>query len=541
MRRLIRAHLRIQEGNALNSTQSKLFQAISRRTLFKKMPGYLSGIASLPLVAGLTGCESKSSVNCIKMGVTSRTRVLDPRQATDALSSRLNRLIYRQLIDFNSAFEPIPDLASWEEVTPTHYRFTLLQRPKFHHGTNLSAEDVVLTFESILNPKEGSPLRGSLKHILKVIAVNDNQIDFHLSHPDSLFVGRLVIGILPSDLLKKQHNFLKQPVGCGACQFVSSTEQKLVLERPDKVLLEFIPVKDATVRVLKLRKGELDIIQNDLSPELLRYCHQRPDLHVRSHFGTSFAYIGFNFEDPLLAHLKMRQAIAYAINRQLIVDTLFDGEARLAGGLLVPEHWCGVADLKGYDYKPDKAKTLITELKQQTDLVKPYLNEQGNIQLSYKTSSDPTRIRLATIYQAELRKVGIDLKIQSYDWGTFYSDIKQGRFQLYSLAWVGIKSPDIFQYVFDSKAIPPRGANRGRYRDAEADALIEAAGKTQLLTQEAAIYRKLQRHLQATLANLPLWYENQYAVTADGVQGYELYSDGRFDGLLQVHKTVTAV
>ncbi|BBN59711.1 ABC transporter substrate-binding protein [Hydrogenovibrio marinus] len=511
---------------------------MDRRTFFKRTSSGLAGLAVWPSISLLAGCETHSSASQILVGVTSRTRVLDPRQATDALSSRLNRLIYRQLIDFNESFEPIPDLATWEMVSPTQYRFTLKVRPRFHHGKQLSSEDVVATFDSILDPKQGSPLRGSLKHITSAVALNDTQFDFHLAHPDTLFVGRLVIGILPKDLIEQDHSFLSSPIGCGACRFLSMDEQRLVLQRPDKTTLEFIPVKDATVRVLKLRKGELDLIQNDLSPELLNYCHHRDDLVVSSHFGTSFAYIGFNFEDPLLSKLEMRQALAHGINRPLIIDTLFAGEARLAGGLLVPEHWCGVPDLKGFDYDPDKARALLSELRKQTDLIKPYLNEAGEIQLSYKTSSDPTRIRLATIYQAELKKIGIALDIQSYDWGTFYSDIKKGRFQLYSLAWVGIKSPDIFQYVFDSDAIPPRGANRGRYRDAEADTLIREAGEAQSLAEEAKLYRQLQRHLQDTLAAMPLWYENQYAVMRKGVEGYQLYSDGRFDGLLKVKKMV---
>ncbi|WP_245595663.1 ABC transporter substrate-binding protein [Hydrogenovibrio kuenenii] len=513
-------------------------QAMDRRTFFKRSSVGLTGFTLLPAVSLLSGCKTQANANQILVGVTSRTRVLDPRQATDALSSRLNRLIYRQLIDFNESFEPVPDLASWEKLSPTQYRFTLQERPQFHHGKQLDADDVVATFNSILDPKEGSPLRGSLKHIISVKAINDAQFDFYLAHPDTLFVGRLVIGILPKDLIDQKNSFLSEPIGCGACSFISMDEQRLVLQRPDKTTLEFIPVKDATVRVLKLRKGELDVIQNDLSPELLNYCHHRDDLVVESHFGTSFAYIGFNFEDPLLSRLEMRQALAHGINRPSIIKTLFAGEARLAGGLLVPEHWCGVPDLNGFDYDPDKSRALLNELRKQTDLIKPYLNEKGEIQLSYKTSSDPTRIRLATIYQAELKKIGIALDIQSYDWGTFYSDIKKGRFQLYSLAWVGIKSPDIFQYVFDSNAIPPRGANRGRYRDAEADALIREAGKTQSLTEEAKLYRQLQRHLETTLAAMPLWYENQYAVMRKGIEGYQLYSDGRFDGLLKVKKTI---
>jgi peptide/nickel transport system substrate-binding protein len=208
----------------------------------------------------------------------------------------------------------------------------------------------------------------------------------------------------------------------------------------------------------------------------------------------------------------------------------------LAGGLLVPEHWSGAAQLRGFAYDPERAKALLKLVEIPPGLVKFNKQNQPIIELSYKTSNDPTRIRLATIYQSQLKNIGIHLNIQSYDWGTFYNDIKQGRFQLYSLAWVGIKSPDIFQYAFDSSAIPPAGANRGRYRDPQTDTLILQASQTQDLGEQAVLYQQLQARLQDNLAHLPLWFEDQYSVTRQGVSGYTLYSDGRMDGLLQVQK-----
>lgn len=491
-------------------------------------------------LTGLVGCHSKPQNTQILVGITARPRMLDPRKATDALSSRVNRLLYRQLIDFNERFEVVPDLASWQQLSDTRYVFTLQETSEFHNGQSLTAEDVVATYRSLLDPDFGSAHRGSLKGITSIKALNPTQVEFVLDKPDALFVGRLVIGILPKNLVEKKHLFHEKPIGSGPCEFVSLSEQKLIIQRRnDKVQLVFIPVKDATVRVLKLKKGELDIIQNDLSPELVQYCLKQSELMVSWHKGTNFGYIGFNFEDPLLAQSELRKAIAHGIDRQSIVDAMFAGHARLAGGLLVPEHWCGVENMPAYDYNPQKAKALLKNLdfsKFPPGLVTYNERNEPVITLSYKTSNDPTRIRLATIYQSQLKQIGIHLNIQSYDWGTFYSDIKKGRFQLYSLAWVGIKSPDIFQYVFDSNAIPPSGANRGRYRDDKADQLIRLAGNTQDLAKQAQLYQELQRHLQETLATMPLWYEDQYTVSRKGVYGNVLYSDGRLDGLLDCQK-----
>lgn len=497
----------------------------SRRALFKTL---------LPLAGlGLAACNRSENPQILRMGVNARPRMLDPRKATDALSSRVNRLLYRQLVDFNARFEAVPDLADWQMLHPLHYRFSLKARSRFHNGQRLTAADVVATYQSVLDPDFGSPHQGSLKNIKEVLQVNESQVDFILKEADPLFAGRLVIGILPKSLIETHHPFHEQPLGSGACRFVSLNEQKLVLQRSDKVLLEFVNVKDPTVRVLKLQKGEIDLLQNDLSPELIQYCERQAGLQVQWQHGTGFGYLGFNFDDPLLAQQAVREAIAYGIDRQAIITALFNGHARLAGGLLVPEHWAGVADINGFAYNPELARAKLAE----AQIPSKVRNAEGLIELSFKTSNDPTRIRLATIYQSQLRAIGIHLNIQSYDWGTFYSDIKQGRFQLYSLAWVGIKSPDIFQYVFASNAIPPSGANRGRYRDREADRLIALAASQTQLDEQAQTYRTLQRHLQQTLAAMPLWYEDQYAVSRDNVSGMRLYADGRLDGLLEVHKT----
>lgn len=483
----------------------------------------LLGTLAAPLAACSRGAPQQTQA--IRMGVDNRPRSLDPRFATDALSSRVNRLLYRGLTDFDAQFKPTADLATWQQLSPLQWRFQLIEQPSFHHGRRLQADDVVATLQSILDKRTASPLRGSLMHVVSVQAVGPREILFTLSKQDPLLPGRLNIGILPADLLRQGHDFNRQPVGCGPCQFEQADAQQTRLRRPDGVKLAFIKVKDPLVKVLKLRKGELDLIQDGLSPELAAYCARQPELKAQWHHGTSFAYIGFNFQDPLLADMRVRRVIAHGLDREAIVRYLFQGHARLAGGLLVPEHWAGLRDFTGYAYDPDKARALLQAAGHRLPL-----------KLIYKTSANPLRLRLATIYQAMLRKVGIELEIQSFDWGTFYADIKAGRFQLYSLAWVGVKSPDIFQYVFHSKAVPPAGANRGRFADAEVDRLIEAALKAPDVATQAQLYRQLQQRLAEQVAMVPLWYEDQYAIQRRVLSDYPVYADGRYDGLLQVNK-----
>jgi peptide/nickel transport system substrate-binding protein len=151
--------------------------------------------------------------------------------------------------------------------------------------------------------------------------------------------------------------------------------------------------------------------------------------------------------------------------------------------------------------------------------------------LDYKTSADPFRLRLASILQAQLAAVGIEVDLRSYDWGTFYGDVKSGNFQLYSLTWVGLKTPDSFRYLFHSGSVPPHGANRGRYRSGEADGLIEAAERLDDASGQSAVYRRLQEVLLAQLPYVPLWYEDHIAVHRAGITGYRIALDGNYDGL----------
>ena len=491
--------------------------SFNRRTLFA-----LGGV--LPLL----GCTASEPLppNRFRLGVSGRPRTLDPRHATDALSSRINRLLYAAPVDFNDRFEPVPALMHWTQTGRREWLFTLQGTPKFHDGTPLTARDVSATYASVLDPVTASPHRGGLQHVKRVRALDEQRVLFELKRIDALFPGRLTIGILPHRLIAAGHDFNRAPVGSGPCRFVSATEQVTRLQRADGALLDFIKVKDPLVQVLKLRKGELDWIQGGLSPELVRYCAARPELTVQWHHGTNFAYIGFNFRDRWLSQQPIREAIAHGIDRGAIVSALFGGHARLAGGLLPPEHWAGLKDWSGYPYDPERARCLLDEV----------LGPGRRLALSYKTSANPLRLRLATIYQSMLRGVGIDLSIQSYDWGTFYADIKAGRFQLYSLAWVGIKSPDIFQYVFHSNAVPPAGANRGHYVNTKVDRLIEAALADEDMAEQRAHYLQLQQVLAQTVAQVPLWYEDQYAVMHRSVQGFTLAADGRYDGVLTLRR-----
>ncbi len=517
------------EYGSLTSICSNLRSHIS--AFIRRLHGFQLNRRMWLMVFGLVsivGCTESLPDHTLRFGLANSPTNLDPRYATDAISARINRLLYSRLVDFGEGTIPIPALASWRELSPTHYRFDLQEsRPLFHNGARLSANDVKATYASILNPATASPHRGILQIITRIDTPNENTVDFFLKQPDALFPGYLVIGILPANLIANGYPFHDHPIGSGPFQFLERPDDtRLVIARQvDGQRVEFLRIPDPTVRTLKLLAKEIHLLQNDLPPELVTYLSAHKGITLQQRQGANFAYLGFNQLDPVVSQELVRKAIAHAIDREHIIQFVLRGRARPAQGLFPPEHWAGHASLPGYTYDPEKAKRLLKEAG---------FDHDHRPTITYKTSTDPFRLRLATIIQYQLDQVGIDVSIQSHDWGTFYGDIKSGRFQMYSLAWVGVKSPDIFRYAFHSDAIPPVGANRGHFADAIADRLMTQAEQTLNRQEQQTLYRTLQVRLLDTLPYVPLWFEDHYALASTSITGYQLSADGNFDGLSHV-------
>ena len=495
-------------------------------TALMKISRALILVGGLLTVLLLDACSTPSH-QVLRFGLASAPVSLDPRFATDAASERINRLLYRQLVDFDAAFHPVPALATWQQMAPDHYRFILGQTGRrFHDGSRLTANDVKATYDFILEAGHASPHRATLDMVRDIRVVDADTVDFYLNRADPLFPGRLVIGILPASQIASGRAFNNHPLGSGPFEMVAwPSPGQLQLRRiKDGQLFEFLVVRDPTVRILKLQRGELDMVQNDLPPELIRYAAARPDLKVVKGKGSNFTYLGFNMQDPVVGKLAVREAIAYALDRDAIIRYVLGGAARPASALLPPDHWAGDPGLAQYPYDPDHARALL----------KAAGYAKGQLSIVYKTSNDPFRIRLATIIQQQLDAVGINVDLRSYDWGTFYGDIKAGRFQMYSLSWVGIKMPDIFHYAFYSSSIPPQGANRGHFASPVADRLIDAAQATADPAQEAEYYRQLQNYLWQQLPYVPLWYEDNIVIERRTIEGYTLARDGNYDGLENV-------
>ena len=411
----------------------------------------------------------------------------------------------------------IPDLAErWETPDPLTYIFHLRQGVKFHDGRELTSADVKFTFDSIISGSVKTPKRGAFRLVASTEAPDAHTFVFHLREPYASFLFGLTrpsVGIVPRD---SDAGISQRPVGSGPFRFVSAVrDEEIVLERnpdyfggaPAIERVRFRIVPDAIVRALELRKGSADVEINSLTPDMSATLAKLPGLAVDEQPGTPLAYISFNFEDPILAHREVRQALAYATDRASLVKYLLHGQARLATGLLPPNHWAFDPDVAQYGYDPARAEQLL-------DAARFPRGPDGiRFHLALKTSTDES-VRLTSAAIADQwKRVGVALDLRPLEFATFFSDISRGSFQLYTLRWVGANNdPDIFEYVFGSRKIPPDGANRGRYRNPALDSLLDSARVEMDQEKRKAILWQIQKIVAEDEPYINLWYPDNVCV-----------------------------
>ena len=218
---------------------------------------------------------------------------------------------------------------------------------------------------------------------------------------------------------------------------------------PKIARVRFSVVPDAITQSLELEKGSGDVAVNSLPMDSLPVLAKQPNLQLEETGGTEIQYLGFNLRDPVLQDIRVRQAIAFAIDRQLIINTLLLGHAHPASSLLPESHWAWTGDVAQYNFDSARAARLLDEAG-----LKPGV---GGIRfhLTMKTSNDEGTRLLAAVLQQQLAAVGIALDIRSYEFATFYSDVMRGAFQIYSMRWIGIQQPDIFSFAFATANFSP--------------------------------------------------------------------------------------
>src|SRR5438132_5537265 len=281
----------------------------------------LSGLFSLlPLLS----CGGKPDPDTLVMIIESSPTNLDPRVGLDAYSERIDSLLFDDLLTRDQHLSVAPGLAErWEILDPKTYVFHLHHGVKFHDGHPLTSRDVKWTFDSLLQGKIRSTKAAAYHFVDRVEAPDDATVVFHLKEPFATLLWNLsdgAMGIVPYGSLREVS---AQPIGSGPFRFVSAElDKEAIIERnpdywhkpPQLKRVRFMVVPDGTTRALELRKGSADLEINALTPDMVVTLQREPNLDVLRGPGTVLQYMGFNFRDPILKDVRVRQALAYAID-----------------------------------------------------------------------------------------------------------------------------------------------------------------------------------------------------------------------------------
>lgn len=476
---------------------------------------------------------------------------LDPVTAPDskAANDRIRVLIFNSLVKKNEKFDYVPDLAS--AVQPSSdgkiYTFTLNDGVKFHDGRPLTSADVKYTLDTLLAspgaPKAASFFEstpgGRQSYVRSIEAPNPKTVVINLTKPWQALLSNLVsVGIVPQDSLASQKD---HPVGTGPYKFIKFDQNQGVIDLeannnywqgpPAIRLLRVRPLEDANALQAELNSGRVDIapLPSNLSPDTLVSLGKQPGLKVEQFPGANLIYLTINTQSAPLNNVAVRQAIAYAIDRESIINKLLLGQATVAHSILPEGSWAYSPGQK-YSYDPAKAKALLDQAGfPDPDGDGPQMRFSKPI--SYKISSSSVAARqYAGVIQDYLKQVGIPVNIETLETAILIDQQNTGQFQMASGSWIGGNQDPIFlRDLFDSTEIPVaehRGRNRSRYSNKEFDGLVEEAATTSDREKAFGLYSRAQDIISRDVPMLPLWYPANMVVARKNVEDIKVDGSG---------------
>ncbi len=482
------------------------------------------------VVSTNTGCLTRpaDNPNVIVVAITSGPSNFDPRVATDDSTQKIQQLIFNDLMELDDGLRVGPGLAErLENPDPRTYVARLRQGVRFHDGHELTSADVVYTFRSFLDPEFISTRKVAFRSLADVQARDRYTVEFTLNEPFLSFPTSLVIPVVPDGA---GPDFREHPIGTGPYKFARyAVDDRVELEpfagyfagKPpnDGLVLRIVP--DELMRGLELQKGTVDVVINDIGPDIVHQLAASDRLAVTTSPGTDYQYIGLNMRDPALADVRVRQALAYAIDRRAIVDYLRRGLATPAVGLLPPNSWAFTPNVRTFDYNPGRARDLLDDA--------GYRDPDGDgpeprLSLTLKVSNLEFNRLQSTVIQQNLQAVGVAVDVRTYEFATLYADVLSGNFQMYTLQWSGgaVSDPDILRQVFHSTQAPPYGFNRGFFSNAQIDALLDRASVETDAPRRLQLYGEVQQILADQVACISLWTKTNFVVSQRSVRGIHL-------------------
>ena len=466
------------------------------RPRFFRLPSTFCVLLSVFCLLPFSGCRRGGEPGTLVIAIEVAPRGFDPRFSTTfQTSARIMQLIFDTLVVKNEKFEFVPSLADRFVESDDHKTFTFYLRPDatFHNGKPLTSADVKYTFDSLLSPALKSPIRGAVDKITSIDAPDPWTVVFRAREPFYSFMGNLpAIGIIPEGA---GTDMINSPIGSGPYRMVSYQEGSAVRLQanpdywggaPNIPNIQVKVVTDNSTRQAELMSGEVDIAYNaQFDPETIRALGQRSDMQVILGDGASIGYLGVNVSGTsLLSNQKIRKAVAYGIDRDVIIHRLLRDQARKANGIMPPEHWAYDHTVTVYDHDPDRSKQLLDEA--------GYPDPDGDgprprLALTMMTSTTQLSRNIAAIMQDQLRRVGIQLDLQSLETATLFDKLGKAQYDLYYLIGIGFNQlTDVFQFVYHS-----------RYQDAEFNEAIAKLRATNEPAQMHPLFDQIANRLRS--------------------------------------------
>ncbi|MGB8330765.1 MAG: ABC transporter substrate-binding protein [Polyangiales bacterium] len=493
------------------------------------------------LVIGL-GCSPRTErdADALVVMLPRDAEQLDPRFVGDPYGLRVSRLIFGSLVTIDPrTLEVIPDLAESVTVSsPTEFEVRLRDGLRFSDGSPLDAEDVVATFQGVIDPSLGSRYAHTYRRIAEMRVTDPRTILFVLTEPHATFLTDLELPIVRSEDAFRRIATPDDPLPVGAGPYRLVSREPGVLElranphwhrgTPKYPSLRLVVIRDDNTRALRMLAGQGDLAIASIPPLLLPMFQEDERFETRSVAGISTMYLGFQTASAKLHDVRVRRAIASAINRELLVRAKYHGLARVTETWIPRGHWAELASLPTLRFDPEKSRALLDAA--------GFPNPAGpepRMRLVLRTTSERFRQSVARAIAAMLGDVGVEVDVRPSEAATLISDLNRGRFDLTLLEVPEVIEPHVLSWFFESSRIPgpqSEGANRWRYQNEELDRLFELG--TTLIDRERrrAAYAEAQRVLARDIPVLPLWQPDTTAVVRRG-SSFEVPRDGRFGTL----------
>ncbi|WP_409273745.1 ABC transporter substrate-binding protein [Neobacillus sp. SCS-31] len=518
--------------------------------MFKKFKTlFLSGIALILILstfatpadaAARKGFDSKKVGGKLVFSTFADATRLTPGTTSDAVSNRLQGMMFDALVTTDIKNNIIPSLATSWKIENNTKKFTLNLRKdvKFHDGKPLTADDVVFTYQMLGHKDSINPYKGTIAMIDKVSAKDKYTVVFDLKDPSPLFLNAITFAIIPKHKFPNgvksfnDSSFHRNPVGSGPFKFKEwKTAQRVVLVankdywngRPymDQITMKILP--DANVEVVNLLKYQVDFVES-VNPKSVATVQKNKNLKIVKYDQGRYDYIGLNQKDPLFADMKVRQALSFGLNRQAIVNTVLLKNAQLASGPIHPLEAPYNKNVKPLAYDVKKANDLLDDAGWKMGS-SGYREKGGKVMEVTLTYNNGNKVRedIAKMAQQDWKKIGVKTTIRSYDFSIWLEKIDSGEVTAHVSAWSLGTNPDKYG-LWHSSQIPSNN-NQG-VKDARVDKIMEDFRKEPNAAKRNALYQELHKILNDNAHSLWLHHPKGFAGMHKDLAGvkFSLYS-----------------